>query len=116
MSDLDARCRFYVRTVLSEGPPPTARYDAINVRGWHDDGCVHTQHPPTVGDLVYLIDDITKTDGTYRVLERAWSHPNYGSAYWLPGTPTPKRGPSVDYIVERAEGLFRHEVPAPQDA
>lgn len=110
MGDMDARCRFYVRTVVSEDPL-AYRYDAIRLRGWNDDGCLHTQHPPMIGDQIYLIDDATKAGGEYRVMERSWTPSNYGSADWPSGKPAPKVGPLLHLIVERTEGLFRHETP-----
>jgi hypothetical protein len=110
MGDLDAQCSFNVRTVITEDPP-SYRYDTIRVAGWHGDGCLHTQHPPMVGDLIFLMDDFTKASGEYLVLERSWTHPGYGSVNWQSGKPRPTHGPLVAYIVERVEGMFRDEAP-----
>ncbi|MFH8483167.1 hypothetical protein [Streptomyces sp. NPDC018055] len=105
------RCTFYVRTSVTEDPP-TYNYD----QAYLPNGYAHLVYPPAVGDLVYLRDtrDRKEADGPFhtgahRVIERAWTHPAYGSADWPWGEPHPQVGPILDLIVVKDEGPFRNE-------
>lgn len=78
--------------------------------------------PPMLGDLIhvtktsYLDEDapedaapLPPESGTYRVVERCFGPPSYGSPAWPYGKPPPACW--VDVIVERADGPFRNERP-----
>lgn len=97
------RCTFYTRTPVGDGS--ACRYKTIRVSGWSGEGDVCTPHPPAVGDFVSL------SGSTYRVVERAWVFPVYGSAAW-PSGPTPLEGSWLQIMLETAEGLFRDEAPS----
>lgn len=106
------RCGFYERTPVEGG----WRYELINIAVRSEAGRLPTNHPPAVGDLVHLWDARWKRGGSYRVVERAWSYPAYGSTDWPSGTPTAKEGPLLDVIVEAAEGgPFRDEVSSEEE-
>lgn len=109
------RCAFHVRTTVSDGPPPTYHYEQVHLSGWDHDGRLHTPHPPQVGDLIFLWDDLKKNGGYYRVIERSWLHAAYGSTDWPHAEMSPKKGPLVDIVVEPAEGIFRGEAPGEDD-
>jgi hypothetical protein len=106
------QCQFYVRTPVTE-EPPTYRYDAVYLRGGAHgrSGSLVTPHPPAVGDLIYLTDDTGPHTAQHRVIERAWTHPQYGSAVWRHGTQWPKEGPLLTIIVVPESGPFRDEAP-----
>jgi len=62
-------------------------------------GEIITTHPPAVGDLFDV------GGAVYRVLARAWSHPQIGSVAFAAGT-----GPDLTIVCEAATGLFIDEV------
>ncbi len=99
-------CRFYVRSPAGDGQ---FRYESVEVGNRAGDGRLPTPHPPLPGDLVFLWDTTEKKGGQFRVIERAWSHASWGSVNWPHSETMPVHGPSLDIIVEAADGLFRDE-------
>lgn len=111
MSDqLAPSLHFYRRT----GDEETGYvYDAITTK--QPAGAqMRTHWLPLVGDLIGLW-GVEGGHSMYRVLERAWHHPQWGSANWPYGKDKPVAGPMVHVIVEVAEGPFRNERPDPED-
>lgn len=106
------RCHFYIRTRADGGWRYTSVHTGLNATS---ESHLATTHPPAVGDQITLYDPITKAGGVYRVLERAWSHAEYGSADWPYLQAMPQAGPSLEIIVEPARGLFRDEAPEPEE-
>jgi hypothetical protein len=123
------RCHFYARTLAppadpdpdpdpdsddadggggGEQPAAPAAYDyaPLDIAGWHQDTALHTQIPPVVGDLVWLVNEYTRTGATYRVTERHWNYPAYGSQRW-PAASTQADNCDMTLIVEPAPGPFR---------
>lgn len=102
------RCRFYVRTQVTDAP--TYRYDSVWLPDtWTRDGCLVTPNPPAVGDLIQLWGDDEAHRGFFEVVARAWLHPAYGSANWPYGQPDPAVGPELIATVVPADGPFRDE-------
>lgn len=95
------RCAFYIRSPASK--PGKYQYLNVDIESWGGYG-LPTPHPPAVGDLVNL------NGKTFRVIERAWSHPQYGSADWPRGEPQARQGPQLDVVVEHAVGVFADDV------
>lgn len=113
--NLDVRCAFYARSRVSD-TPGAFRFDSIGIETPEGFGRLPTQHPPAVGDLISLsgqrvnaVGEVEQVDGMFRVVERQWLHPEYGSRDWPRGGPA-HRGPLLDVIVEAAEGAFAEEV------
>jgi hypothetical protein len=93
------RCNFWARTPVDGG----YRYDRISISGPGDASAgIRTTMPPAVGDLIWL-------STTYRVIERAWQYPTFGSLNF-PSDGQIVDGPAMDVIVEHAVGPFVHEV------
>jgi hypothetical protein len=111
-ADADVRCNFYRRTPVTDG---RYRYDFIQHGDHAGDGFLRTPHPPLVGDLINLYDPQAKTAGTYRVIERSWTHSAWGSPNGPYGEPRPHVGPILDVVVETAEGVFRDEAPLEEE-
>ncbi len=103
-------CHFYVRVPVGD----QFRYDRVNVSGPQGDSTLHTEYPPLVGDLIHLYDK-QGHQGQFRVIERAWMHSSWGSFNWPYGEPRSKVGPTLDLIVEPADGLFVNEAPTPDE-
>lgn len=68
--------------------------------------------PPSPGDIIILYDsrDPQPEGGPFwRVIERMFTYPVYGSWAWPYGEAEPRTGPTVEMTVEPAGGLFRDE-------
>jgi hypothetical protein len=100
-------CHFHVRTCAQDGQHhyrhliPECPYE-----GWV------TDHPPAVDDLISLTGRIAGGAGDvhcYRVIDRMWMYPEYGSMSWPLGEPAPRHGPDLTVILERAQGPFADE-------
>ena len=74
--------------------------------------CLHTLHPPRIGDLLPLWDEHKRAGGCFRVVDREWHHPGFGSAVWPLTETAPKEGPSLTVIVEADLGIFYKEAPS----
>lgn len=105
----EVRCSFELRTASSDHPGMFV-YTRLWMEGYHEEGAVHTQHPPAVGDTVWLAARDVGGD-TYRVIARDWSYPAYGSGDWPRGQKDFKRGPLLRCLVEPAEGFIQDEAP-----
>jgi hypothetical protein len=71
-----------------------------------------TEHPPMPGDLISLAGRIAGGAGDvhyYRVIDRMWMHPEYGSLSWPLGEQVPSHGPDLTVFLELAEGPFADE-------
>lgn len=111
-------CNYYVRTPVTVGGDPVLspdgegtlyRYDFVDTSGFRDSLMgVWTLHPPQVGDLVHFGEG-------YRVVERSWLFSRRGSGNWPAGEPMPIVGPGLTLIVERHDGPFVNELPAPDN-
>ena len=112
---MDVRCAFSLRWPASE--PGQFQYLSINVDSRDGHGRIPTPHPPAVGDLVNLHGDAFRSStsdpepvhGTFRVVERVWLYPEYGSNDWPLGQAQAKQGPLLDVFVEYAEGAFANQ-------
>jgi hypothetical protein len=105
----EVRCSFELRTPAPDHPG-MFNYTRLWIDSYHQDGSIHTAHPPTVGDTVWLVArDIAGE--TYRVIARDWSYPAYGSGDWPRGQKDWKRGPILRCLVELAEGFIQDEAP-----
>lgn len=100
------RCHFYLRERVKDGQ---FFYSSVLLQGPKGDGCLHTFHPPAVGDLIYLWDKLQKGPGSVRVLARSWLHASWGSTHWPHGAAFPTDVPLLDIIVEREDGPFVDE-------
>ncbi|MEV4749045.1 hypothetical protein AB0K21_21925 [Streptosporangium sp. NPDC049248] len=94
-----AQCVFYLREPGVRGGFRYTHLDQLVEPG--DD--LPTAMPPQIGDLVNLAGV-----GLFRVVDRQWSYPAYGSAYWPYGQ-DPKGRVRLDLMVERAKGMFVDE-------
>jgi hypothetical protein len=107
-------CHFYLRRSQPNGGRPV--YEPLRIDGWEQSGALTTWHAPQRWDLIYLKVRNSALDGVYRVLERSWRQPAYGSVYWPHDKQMPTTGPALDLIVEAADGLFDDEAPpAPEN-
>lgn len=98
-----ARVAFHIRQATPKG----YTYESVHIR---PDGRLDTPYPPAVGDLVHLPGYRT----SHKVISRAWSYPQYGSAAWPYGA-RPTDGPLLDLIVEPAIGPFTDDVTESED-
>lgn len=105
------RCSFYERTPVEGG----YHYEKISLRNPRGDTYLETDHPPLVGDLIFLSDATSDRRGQYRVIERSWLHSSWGSTDWPYVESVSTTGPLLDIVVERAEGPFVNEVSEAQD-
>lgn len=107
---MTARCSFHV---LNRADPADSQtlYPETPTSG------LILEHPPAVGDLIWLSGVIYQTDeegeeereevdGCWRVLARSWSPAVYGSRSWPALTGRQTDAVSLDLMVEPAEGLF----------
>lgn len=102
MTDAWVECTFHERIAADGG----YRYSPVHVRTWSGIA-LPVSVPPFVGDLVHL-----DTGGGYRgfrVVDRAWLYPQFGSLAWPTHCPEPLKGPMLTVIVEAAEGPFVRE-------
>lgn len=104
---LVVQCCFYERTPVTSD---TWKYEQINVASWHGDGRLRTHHPPQVGDLLSLWDQTRREGGSFRVMDRQWHHPTYGSMDWRHGQQMQAEASTLTVIVERDMGIFYREV------
>lgn len=106
------RCNFYLRTSSKDGG---FHYDQISVKGpGGTSGGLLTFHPPGVGDRMPLTDEFQRVPGgIFRVLDRAWLYPAYGSVAWPLGSPNAESPLHLDLIVEACEGPFQNESDLP---
>ena len=75
---------------------------------------VPIEHPPVVGDLVVLHDSREgPLDGgpVFRVIDRMWVYPAYGSPSWPYRSFGPTGGPLLEIVAEPARGLYADETP-----
>lgn len=98
-----ARVAVHIRTATAQG----YTYESVH---FHPHGRLETPHPPALGDLIHLPDQKT----SHRVINRAWSYPQFGSAAW-PYGPEATEGPLLDLIVEAAIGPFTDEAPSEEE-
>jgi hypothetical protein len=111
----DIRCVFHLRWPARSTGHHYLNLDIDSPSGY---GPLPLSCPPAVGDLVNLNGRAYRTNsgepervhGTFRVVERAWSYPEYGSNSWPRGEPRAKVGPRLDVFVEHAEGAFADQV------
>ncbi|MEU3656508.1 hypothetical protein AB0E67_27605 [Streptomyces sp. NPDC032161] len=101
------RCSFYVRTEVTT-QPPTFKYDLVPVRR-APGGTLSLPTPPSVGDLVWLDDELDQHTGTHRIVERSWGYSVRGSQDWPWDAPHPRFGPLLTLIVVPDTGPFRNE-------
>lgn len=95
------RCYFYERT-----PAPGGHTYKILHPHTPQPGLLVLPQPPAVGDRVTLPGD----PQPYRVVDRVWNYPAWGSGAWPLVDLEPQDGPLVDLIVECANGPFIDEV------
>jgi hypothetical protein len=105
-------CAFFVRTPAGDAQ---YRYRGVMVPGFGGAGRLDTCWPPAVGDLISLRDFRQERQDVpfghvYRVIERHWVHPQYGTRDWPSDQPAPDEGPMLDIIVEITNGPFRNEI------
>lgn len=111
----EVRCRFAVRYPAAE----EGKWDfrTVWLSSWDSSGGLPTGQPPMAGDLVVLSADRGDPEvmggPVFRVVERMWAYPEYGSAAWPRGTSRPASGPSLEIVVEPAAGLYRDEAGEP---
>lgn len=78
----------------------------------------YVEYPPAVGDLVALYENYDRRplDGgpVFRVVERAWTYPAYGSQGWPLGQQSPVEGPLLEIMTEPSDGMYRGEVTEPK--
>lgn len=98
-STITVRCFFHLRRTTATG----YRYEGLPIKG-SGSTYLSTAHPPAIGDYINL------DTGTYRVVDRSWTHPEYGSMSWPYGKQEPTAGPMLTLIVEEAAGPFLNEV------
>lgn len=67
-------------------------------------------HPPLVGDLVVLRDLRDGNTKSYRVVDRRWTYPQYGSHHWPTSDTDPSFGPRLEVVVEAAGELYSNAV------
>ena len=104
----EVHCAFYERTDADDGQFHYRRAYPHTPDG---SGMIRTTCPPAVGDLVSVRDQSEDgPSGTFRVIERAWMHPSFGSAHW-PHVGGVQHGPILDLIVVADPGPFRDEAP-----
>lgn len=114
---MEVRCSFAERVYVAGSLRTTGgfRYTRISRGGPGGDDFLHTDHPPDVGDHIFLWDQSEDGPrGNFVVIERSWTHSAFGSADWPRTEPRPTVGPMLDIIVEKAEGMYRDE-PVPRD-
>jgi hypothetical protein len=113
--DTRVRCSFHLRTP-SETHPGLFNYDQIAINSRNHDGKLHTDHPPLIGDSIYLHDLSGRIQGgLFKVIDRNWLHSSYGSVDWPITQPQPSSGPLLEILVERSEGFFQDEAPTDED-
>jgi hypothetical protein len=104
------RCRFMARYPAGGGKWLFRHIDMLTPEGG---GRPLLEHPPAPGDLIALQGAARDEPGgpVFRVIDRMWVHPAYGSGSWPFGSPVPQQGPMLEIIVEPAEGLYADETP-----
>ncbi|MFB7359651.1 hypothetical protein [Streptomyces gardneri] len=108
--DAAPRCTFHVRIQVS-ADPVAYRYEPVYVvAGAQDSIGLRMPTPPSVGDLIWLVDEGEKHTGTHRVVERSWNPSSRGSVDWPWDAAHPKVGPLLQLIVVPDNGPFRNEV------
>lgn len=109
-----AEVSWYVRRPAPEGG---WYYDHIDVRS-PGGSAQPVRFVPAVGDVVTVGGEdpgTGKTSGTFRVIDRTWLYPSWGSMNWPHGQTEPTRGPMVQILMEEARGLFVDERTRPED-
>lgn len=94
------QCSFFVRTKV-RSKPVGYTYEPISPTG-RAQLSVELRVPPAVGDLIFI------GGANHRVIDRAWTIPDYGSPSWPYTSAEPR--PRLDIIVERGDGPFLDEV------
>lgn len=105
-------CMFYVRELVSE--EPTYRYRLVSHHSPRGDGRLRTDHPPIVGDFVFLYDKQAQVSGGFTVIARSWSRSSYGSINWPVGKDAPVVPDLLDIVCEAAVGPFVSEADEPE--
>lgn len=98
-----ASIRITIRRLADDGYND---YEDVRVDSWHHDWHLHTDHVPAIGDIV----GPNGGGRLYKVIERYWNYPSYGSAAH-PVTDTGPCIPRVHLIVEPAAGAYTNERP-----
>jgi hypothetical protein len=101
------QCNFIVRRPAQDSQ---WHYEPLYFQTWYGNTFLPLAYPPAAGDLI-ILQPHPESDGgpVYQVIERMWMPTQYGSMSWKYGTSMPEVGPSLDIIVEPAEGLYRNE-------
>lgn len=106
------RCSFAVRYPAGNGK---WRYQRVSVDSGPLAGYAPMTSPPIPGDLITLHGrpgSRPEEGPVFRVVERMFTYPSYGSGSWPYGKTKPEEGPLIDFIVEPAQGLYRDETDA----
>lgn len=103
---MTVRCSFFV---LNREDPENSHSISLKTQT----GGLILEHPPAVGDLIWLSGTVYQTDeegedvsGCWRVLTRAWSPAAYGSQAWPLGAARETGPVWLDLMVEPSKGLF----------
>jgi hypothetical protein len=107
MRRFEVACDFQVRTPAGDGK---FYFDDIAVKGQYGEHWLYTPHPPLVGDLIWLANEGKDHGRNYRVIDRQWSHSQYGSVNWPLTESRPQAAPMLTVLVEPAEGMFVNQV------
>lgn len=108
--------RFVVRYPAPDG---LYRFEGVDLDA-PSGGLYPMEYPPLVGDLILLPEKRTgaaNLEGgpVFRVIERMWSHAQYGSPYWPYSRPVPVHGPSLEIVVVPHEGIYALQAPPDQE-
>lgn len=94
-------CTFYLR---EPGRAGGFRYTAIEAKTAPVQHGYPVAVPPNTGDVLFL----AGVTDAFRVVDRQWTYPDYGSAMWRWNTKAPTEF-LLTVIVERAVGVFADE-------
>jgi len=106
MTDRPVEINITIRTTAADG---YTDYEDVHVNTWYGED-LRTHHVPAVGDVIGPSGGFHQ----YKILERYWNYPAYGSAAYPHGDPNPPT-PRVHFIVERAAGPYTNERPTPEE-
>lgn len=105
-----AACGFTLRELADNG---YHRFTPLTVRTPRGDGRIRTTMPPIVGDTVFLSCTDRDLSNRYRIIDREWMHPSWGSVLFpIDGGIRDGGGASLDYLVEKVgPGWYATEDP-----